>query len=283
MNAHDCEEFAIYQNLRETVHEEQIEFQEFAREMYHGEERSALWSKLNPDIRRYIEEYYEYRLKRVKSYPRFYETRNTMLRLMPLTNEQSRAVPQYEMRLESTLAEMGVIPKLLVPKYFSMNNFNRPGWFVPNRYDRLILRLPTDPTWYTKMSTTRPRLPKTPPSQDPNADKLANAHKPQIVICVSALKTLFDNSPPVLENIFEIPVTVRVYDDDGHVVVFIDKPLPAKGLTLTEKSEWFHRVSSKSALCHKWTQSSARPELAAAESGSEAAVDMSQGRDSPNS
>ena len=71
----------------------------------------------------------------------------------------------------------------------------------------------------------------------------------QVVICVSALKCLFDNWPPNLTRSFEIPVTVRVFEG-GSTVIFIDKPLPAKGLTLTEKNEWFHKLGSVHIITH---------------------------------
>ena len=78
----------------------------------------------------------------------------------------------------------------------------------------------------------------------------------QVVICVSALKCLFDNWPPNnLKRSFEIPVTVRVFEG-GRTVVFVDKPLPARrGLTAAEKNEWFHKLAVKATVCVPWVQS----------------------------
>ena len=75
------------------------------------------------------------------------------------------------------------------------------------------------------------------------------------MICVSALKCLFDNwLPNNLKRSFEIPVTVRVFEG-GRTVVFVDKPLPAKGLTAAEKNEWFHKLAVKATFCVPWVQS----------------------------
>ena len=86
------------------------------------------------------------------------------------------------------------------------------------------------------------------------------------MICVSALKCLFDNwAPGNLKRSFEIPLTVRVFEAEGEgegggkgktTVVFVDKPLPARpGLTAAEKSEWFHKLAVKATVCVPWVQS----------------------------
>ena len=51
-------------------------------------------------------------------YPRLYQpsASSSMLRLIPARLEQQSDVPQFEMRLESTLAEIGVVPKMLRPQ-----------------------------------------------------------------------------------------------------------------------------------------------------------------------
>ena len=176
------------------------------------------------------------------------------MRLIPARLEQQSAVPQFEMRLESTLAEIGVVPKLLTPKRQLLQQFENQ-WLI-TKYEVLNHRLPTNPrlTYGLKEVDPATTLHKTPPSQDPNADRLARVHGAQVVICVGALKCLFDNWPPNLTRSFEIPVTVRVFEG-GRTVIFIDKPLPARGLTLTEKNEWFHKLTVKATCCHPWGHS----------------------------
>ena len=63
-------------------------------------------------------------------YPRLYHpsANSSMLRLIPARIEQQSDVPQFEMRLESTLAEIGVVPKLQGGNSIDFKNLlkNRP-------------------------------------------------------------------------------------------------------------------------------------------------------------
>ena len=73
---------------------------------------------LAPDIRRYIDEKYDQILQRVsKQNPRQYEpvkfspgarldANESMLRLIPMVNEQTIQKPSFEMRLEKTVCQL---------------------------------------------------------------------------------------------------------------------------------------------------------------------------------
>ena len=102
------------------------------------------------------------------------------MRLIPARLEQQSAVPQFEMRLESTLAEIGVVPKLLTPKRQLMQHFANQ-WLI-TKYEVLNHRLPANPrlTYGQKEVNPATTLHKTPPSQDANADRLARVHGAQV-------------------------------------------------------------------------------------------------------
>ena len=64
-------------------------------------------------------------------YPRLYapSANSSTLRLIPARLEQQIDVPQYEMRLESTLAEVGVVPKLYRPQVWMCISQDDLIWF----------------------------------------------------------------------------------------------------------------------------------------------------------
>ena len=78
------------------------------------------------------------------------------------------------------LAEIGVVPKLLTPKPHLMQRFDN-RWLI-TKYEVLNHKLPANPKLTAGLSEVNPEttLHKTPPSQDPNADRLARVHGAQV-------------------------------------------------------------------------------------------------------
>lgn len=124
----------------------------------------------------------------------------------------------------------------------------KPKLYVSKGYQYLSSRIPPHPDHVTNKDVVDRNqvLHKVPLSQDPNSETLARAFVPHIMVSVSALKAILDNFEPNFENEWEIPFTVQTYDQkdengqivDRQKVIFVDKPLPRKGLTAYEKMLW---------------------------------------------
>lgn len=92
-------------------------------------------------------------------------------------------------------------------------------------------------------------------SEDINAERLAIAWNADIVIGMSALKTLADNLPPYQAE-WEIPVLVRMFGglafSKEHKIAFIDNPLPPRRVAPREKNQMYFKEIFKQ-LCHTKT------------------------------
>ena len=100
--------------------------------------------------------------------------------------------------------------------------------------------------------TSNLKMYKTTVTSDINAEKLASFYKPDIVISTSALKVIFNNFGPNYDSVWEIPVTIWMAR--GGRVIFLDKPLPRKNLTLFDKKRWYSKIATKSFLLHSTTK-----------------------------
>ena len=93
---------------------EQDEYQRFARDHFTQERNLSVLAQLNPEQTRYANEYQEQKVARARKYPRLYApyAPAQMVRLRPLVAEEGGPRPQFEMRLEKTLVEIGKLPKV---------------------------------------------------------------------------------------------------------------------------------------------------------------------------
>ncbi len=310
MTEDDAKDLEKLRQLRDLVKDEQDEFQQFAKNAFLQVSFRHSGGGLRAEIKRYIDEYYEHRLRRVAEMPRIYEQARTilrgiqrffltftfmsfqvkglkdpLLRLVPPSSEHHSGRPQFEMRPEKNLAEMGVIPKALIPSRMTISR-GYPPLRVPCQYDKLCAKIPTDPklAWLPQQQQPTPKgedqapapaapnlleqvdcsrfLHNSPVSRDPNAERLAVSYLPAVVLSASSLKVLMDNFGPNFDSPWTIPFSVRTYcrEEGGKVldvqkVVFLDKPLPRRSLSAKEKSEWYHKVAAKAFLLHPWTRS----------------------------
>ena len=152
------------------------------------------------------------------------------------------------MRHSKVLCEVGEVSKVLLPTPYAMTNRENP------------LNLTTDmakiaETFSNKRSTDKNAdspgdlESKSPDiSGDPNVKVLSEVYLPDVVICTSAAKTIFNNDPTgALDRNWEIPFTVRVVGPSDKTVILIDKPLPPKqGMSAQKKRAWFMK---KAAFC----------------------------------
>lgn len=258
--AHDMEEYSNFQRFGELVREEQAEFQRFTKSAFQTEEVLLKLKGMKEDVFRYIEERYEFELNKARACTKFYENvpkihNNSQVRLFPLRHDQQTAPPQFEMRFDRTILEMGKIPKLIQPGYKRLYDQKAKGYLnVSTNYEAIRRKYPTNPD-----SNALNNLPV---SLDPNLGRLVPVYLPQIVISAQALVTIFNNFGPNYDQVWEIPFRVQTYDNlkDGKLVdrkkvVFIDDPLPKKGMSLAEKNIWYHKIGARHFMLHPWTRS----------------------------
>ena len=72
MTEDDRRDYEKLLQLRELVKDEEEEFQQFAKDIYRKQVASRP-QMLKAEVKRYIDEYYEHRLQRLKDSPRLYE------------------------------------------------------------------------------------------------------------------------------------------------------------------------------------------------------------------
>ena len=279
----DIQDWKILQNYREYVKEEQEEFQTWCKEVFIQRGNSSV-ENLHVDVRRYMDEYHEQRLNRVpKQIPRLYTSlvnlqgannipKECFFRLIPPVNEQRKEESRFEMRFDKWVCQLGYIPKIILPKE---SNLMRGKQILPRKYHDLIKKYPTCDSKFTQRENkidgsvqsndsvvtqdrcedniTSKELYKTNISFDKNAEKLAVQYRPDIVISVSSLKTIFDNFGPNFERDWEIPITIWMIAENRRVIL-IDKPLPRKKLNTEDKLKWHAKIATKCFLLHPFSQ-----------------------------
>ena len=284
-NPTDTKDWEIFQSYRDLIQEEQQDFLKWCKEVFVQHGNMAV-EHLPSDVRRYIDEYYKERLQRVpKSIPRLYQpisylngtsndSSKSLLRLVPMVTEQTIQKPRFEMRLEKDICQLGSIPKIIIPNEKTLSTKNNIK--LPTEYQKLCDKYPPkDSTLdvfensegeentpklqknHDHMDTEDHKLYKTNISSDSNAEKLALAYKPDIVISTGALKVIINNFGPNFDREWEIPVTVWLIPE-GRRVIFIDKPLPRKKLTILDKKIWHSKIATKSFLLHPSRRSGTR-------------------------
>ena len=196
-----------------------------------------------------------------------------------MVNEQNEQKPQFEMRLNRIVCQLGSIPKIVIPSRRSNYRTMKLATtyekvkakcpisddVIPNlkenfNKDRIITDIlnPNPKSALPNDKEQSDALYKVSVSSDPNAIKLSDWYEPDIVISVSALKVIFDNFGPNFDKMWEIPVTV-ITRQGGKRSIFIDKPLVSKALTIIDKNAWFHKIATKCFLLCPWTRSEVRP------------------------
>ena len=217
-------DWQYFQNFQQIVHEERQEFVQFVTEALKTFPTPTI---LSPEHRRYASEHREARLGRALQLPRHWEKVRD-IRLAPAHPEAAA-----EMRLQRNLAELGRIPKAVIPTILNYGTISeqaymkgKPRWLnqrktLPGRYPRIANSVPVDPSLAPGGSgqsrgearmarhggrmeqeekvgkeskvDTDVYLHKVPTPSDPNAEKLARLMAPQVFISASALCCLMDN------------------------------------------------------------------------------------------
>jgi hypothetical protein len=115
---------------------------------------------------------------------------------------------------------------------------------VPTMYEKVNSKYPASKATKAALTT----------SEDSNALKLTDLARPDVVIAIGALKAIFANFGPQLDEDWMIPF--RLKKVDSKAVLFIDSPLPkATNRSAFEKNQIFHKRSGKVFLLHPWTKS----------------------------
>ncbi|CAG0886197.1 unnamed protein product [Darwinula stevensoni] len=197
--------------------------------------RFAKEHRLNKDfipqgMKEYVADCLQARLHRCLIYPRFYTLQDT-IHLMQLGPYSFQVCPYFT--LQSTLAELGRAPKLMVPK--EQRNVCLPK---PPTVSR---RFP--PVCDSANPHQLPYLSKVPVSQDENIQKLLPEAQPDFVMSRSVFKALVLMSGA--SCIRQIPITISEVDLNGkkHKVVYLDRPLPKIFTSNYEQKEIYSKLA----------------------------------------
>ncbi|XP_064614667.1 little elongation complex subunit 2-like [Liolophura sinensis] len=233
-------EMNILKELHTTVSCEQEEFQNYLRHL--AECNVSSYNFLQPAAKTYIQEKISHACKRVRQYPRFYETIDAVSLTVPV--EQKEFPPLVYVR---PLLELGQVPKVILP---NMSCGAKP--VLPTDHDKVSEHCPPAGRKTTASNTWN----KQACSQDWNAEVLAQKYGCQIVLSSGGLKCLLDNQSPGYQRDWQLPVIVKEYPvvDNGktflHKVVYIDKPLVNQKMTVREKNSKFHKAALKTLVCN---------------------------------
>ena len=125
------EDFNLYQCFKDLVTQEQVEYEAFAKDLICKVAHKKN-DVITPDARRYAEEKIQCQLDRVQKLPRSYLGLNqilgndSMVRMLPMVNEQQDSIPQFEMRMQENVLELGCIPKIVIPPAKRILNSHYP-------------------------------------------------------------------------------------------------------------------------------------------------------------
>ncbi|XP_067004556.2 little elongation complex subunit 2 [Anabrus simplex] len=225
-----------YNLLKEVVMKEQVDFLAYAKSQW--PRLAVRCNVLNVCVQRYVEEAWQHRLCRVFSYPRFYSAYGQPI---PLVYAPTR--PDVQLDFLQSLLELGELPRLVLPCLKSRTK-------VCTDYSKMTVEYPPGGSEQEPNS-----LYKVPVSKDKNAEYLAGVHGADVVISSGGLQTIINNLVP-FDKVWDIPVTVKEikYRENGALkqrkVVFVDKALAPKTMTVAERNIWYHKLGVRMLVCH---------------------------------
>ncbi|XP_050419478.1 uncharacterized protein LOC126832659 [Patella vulgata] len=231
-------ELADFEALQIRVTTEQSQFLNNLREVSNNQ---GVYTFLSPAGRRYFQERQHEKLKIVEELPRHYININKTL---PLAIQVNIDTPPPTLQFVKTLAELGSAPKITLPTLI-VNEKK----MIPMEYDKIAAQYP--PVHIQKVEG---KFNHEVCSKDSNCEVLACKTFSHIVVCTSVLRCLVNNHAPDFSRTWEIPFTVKVHDVEyqGKIVkqkvVYFDKPLPQKNLTMRDKNTLHHKYALRAFL-----------------------------------
>ncbi|KAK6165613.1 hypothetical protein SNE40_022510 [Patella caerulea] len=231
-------ELADFEALQMRVTAEQSEFLINLREVSNNQ---GVYTFLSPAGRRYFQERQHEKLKIVEELPRHYININKTL---PLAMQVNIDTPPPTLQFVKTLAELGSAPKITLPTLIVNEKKT-----IPMEYDKISAQYP--PVHHQKVEG---KFNHEVCSKDSNCEVLACKTFSHIVVCTSVLRCLVNNHAPDFSRTWEIPFFVKVHDVEyqGKIVkqkvVYFDKPLPQKNLTMRDKNTLHHKYALRAFL-----------------------------------
>ncbi|XP_075237535.1 uncharacterized protein LOC142333857 [Lycorma delicatula] len=227
-------ELEEYGKFNDRLKIEREEFLDFARQQW-IKQNYQRHNNILPGIKLYIDKVWQARHDRLSQYPTFYK----QIAMIPLV---------YNKGADSEDNQINMIPEMI------LRIKGKPGNLATPRKDMngpLYLR-----TDYNVISQDRPpdyssNYPTV--SHDPIAEDLVRSSEAQVVISSSGLKCLLDNHCMNLAATWCLPVNIREYKGDKCMkkVVFIDKKLPPRTMTLAQRINWYSKIGVRSLYCQR--------------------------------
>ncbi|XP_078536947.1 little elongation complex subunit 2 [Lissotriton helveticus] len=212
-----------YQNYKAMLDKEIADFLKFMQN--NARNCAADYEHISKDALQYMEELIKASLELVKRYPETYILHDTTSIM------GGKVCTDLAFKLEKKLLALG-------KTYFIKVCFP----VMPS-----LLPIPVD---YKTVSSSVPAEKRASAQQqdissDPNAEKLALKYRPQVALTAQSLFTLLNNHGINYKEQWELPVCVKMLQNEGAEpvkMVYIDPPLPKKELSVREKNKMFHEV-----------------------------------------
>ncbi|XP_043260877.1 uncharacterized protein LOC122402287 [Colletes gigas] len=210
------EELQHYMDLKTLISQEQDEFLEFAKSKWH--ERS-----LRIVCEDYMKLRWKSKLQYVNSLPRYY---------VEVTNVPFITDKSVEVKFISVCLQMGQLPKIVLPSFTGPYKLHISSEQLQKRFPPKNYTCNESPVCY-----------KSPVSEDPNCQKLAESNNVDLVISSSGLNCLVNNIGPSYTNSWILPLVIKRHNDKN--VIYIDKPAPPNASTVPNKNSWIYKYILK--------------------------------------
>lgn len=215
------EDVEVYKSLQSKIQEEHVKFLDYVRKDW----QNLAWRM--EDIKvvfyKYAHSLWQLKLRKALTYSRFYKL-----------HKDVRLVQDDPDHLTKVAIEQNVL------------SFGASTTFAcPTLVSKCILKITKLPTYETKFTYNS----KLPVSQDANVIGILKTHDVDVVISMSGIKRLMDDSDH--NKVWSLPFVVKETNNGrtSKNVVYIDKPLPLQGPTKPDFAEQCHKRLLRTNFC----------------------------------
>ncbi|XP_047120106.1 little elongation complex subunit 2-like isoform X1 [Schistocerca piceifrons] len=237
------EENSLFSTLHQQVLQERPMFYKYVENIWPTHQKRC--KNIHPEIKKYVDTVWKIRLSSVNTYPQKY----CNVKMVPLVfsgnSKLVRALPAPKDSFSSGIAARYIPPNYGMELKVNTDNDEMAAVFPPESFAT-----------------------KTPVSRDKTAQNIVSGCGPDVVISMSGLKCIMDNFSPEYDTEWDIPVVVREEKSSNgsyfsKKVVYIDKPLPPRSMSIMDKNKWYHKYGIRALLCRPRSQGVLKPTVTA--------------------
>ncbi|XP_076360705.1 uncharacterized protein LOC143252455 isoform X4 [Tachypleus tridentatus] len=224
-------------DLHSKVVTEQQEFSEHLRSSVRQWSKAFLY--IHPEAERYVKELKRSKFCRAYRYNRYLVTD----RVLPFPNGPMQKVAFEQLQ---TILQLGRLPRLVLP------SLDRKC-ILPLDYSKITKRFPvpdfSNTKHYNQVHPSKKLM-----NEDTIAENLARKYNADVVLSLSALKTLLNNQKPHFDQQWELPIIIKNKEEgDGQnkqKIVCVDSPITTDMTCCRELNTLFHNYSLRVQFTH---------------------------------